>query len=73
MTVEITIRDGQAGHEVDSDGKGVVLAKVDRGAPLDEGDVIALPDGTKVMVIRLEEAIGSSSYTQTVYVGSLPA
>ena len=55
------------------DGKGVVLGQVDRGSALDEGDVIALPDGTKVMVIGSEAAIGTGSYTQTVYVGSLPA
>jgi hypothetical protein len=72
MTVEITIRDGRPGLEVVSDGKGVVLA-VDRGSALDEGDVIVLADGTKVVVIGAGEKIGSGSYTQTVYIGSLPA
>lgn len=73
MKVEITVRDGRNGHEVDSDGKGTVLARVDRDAPLDEGDVIALADGARVYVIGSEEKIGSESYTQTVYVDSIPA
>lgn len=68
MTMEITVRDGRAGHKVDSEGKGVVLGRFDQGSPLDEGDVIALADGTKVVVIGSEETIN----TQTVYVGRLP-
>ena len=71
--MKITIRDGRAGHESGSTGKGVVLAEVDRPSPLDEGDIIALGDGTKVIVIGSEEKLDSGSYTQMVYVGSIPA
>lgn len=73
MTVKIIVRDGRAGHAVDSEGNGVILGKFERGSALDEGDVLALGDGTKVMVIGSEEKIGSDSYAQTVFVGSVPA
>ncbi len=71
--MKITIRDGRAGHSSDSTGKGVVLAEVDRPSPLDEGDTIALGDGTRVIVIGLEEKFNAEEYSQTVFVGSVPA
>jgi hypothetical protein len=68
-SVEITVRDGQAGHAVDTDGKGLILGKTQAEDFLDMSDAAALPDGTKVVVIGSEETMGE--YRQTVFVGSM--
>lgn len=75
-TIKITVRDGRAGRVggpagVAPEGYGEILGVVERSEPLDIGDVIALGDGTKVVVTGLNETIGST-LEQVVHVGSLP-
>jgi hypothetical protein len=72
--MKLTIRDGRKGHQVATDGKGGVLAEVEHEGLMDIGDKIRLPDGTDVLVIGVEERLGSKSAdaSQTVFVGSIP-
>jgi hypothetical protein len=39
---------------------------------MDEGEVLVLRDGSKVMVIGLEEHLSDQYYEQTIYVGNVP-
>jgi hypothetical protein len=47
----ITVRDGRAGHPKGPDGLGGVLGVTQAADFLDIGDLIALADGTRVVVI----------------------
>jgi hypothetical protein len=74
----ITVRDGRAGHAKGPDGLGAVLGVTQAPDLLDIGDVIALPDGTKVVVIGEEVGLGEGTdlgmdpAAQTVFVGTMP-
>jgi len=75
-TIKVTIRDGRAGRiggpdGVTPEGWGEILGVVERVEPVDIGDVIAFDDGTKLVVIGVNEAIGSS-WEQVAHVGNLP-
>jgi hypothetical protein len=78
QVTHITIRDGRAGHAKDPDGRGAVLGVAQRGDFLDIGEVIELPDGTRVVVIGEELILGQAGVLgmdpagQTVFVGSIP-
>jgi hypothetical protein len=76
MGFEIIICDGRAGRNeplVDDDGFGEVLGTATVQQPVDIGDVVALPDGTKVMVIGTKETIGPDTLRMKVAIGNLPA
>jgi len=77
--IRVTVRDGRTGREggpagVTPNGKGAILHVFEKDPPpLDEGQVLLLGDGTKVMVIGSEEQIAVGQYyEQTVYVGNIP-
>ena len=75
--VHITVRDGRAGHPKDPDGRGAVLGVTQAPDLLDVGDVIELPDGTRGIIIGLEEVLGGEAegmdpMSQTVFVGTMP-
>jgi hypothetical protein len=75
--VKITVRDGRAGRVGGPDGvtserDGEILGIVEGAQPVDVGDVIALADGTKVMVIGVTENFTPTSWEQVVHVGNLP-
>jgi urease accessory protein UreE len=67
--VELVIRDGRTNRKIAADGKGEVLARLDHPTFLDIGDEIALPDGTRVPVIGIEETAKTAGITQTVFIG----
>jgi hypothetical protein len=73
--VKVTVRDGRAGRKgghagVTSQGWGEVLARFEKDLPpLDEGNVLVLPDGARVMVIGSEETYYADRCEQTVHVG----
>ena len=75
MPCEVTIRDGRIDRDptqVDENGHGAVLGTVLVDQPPDIGDVIALQDGTRVMVIGAEQQLSSDAWKMTVHVGNLP-
>jgi hypothetical protein len=79
--VRVTVRDGRAGRDggragVTPSGKGAILHTFEADFPpeLDEGDVMELPDGSRVMVIGAEDRINPAeqSFEHTIYIGNLP-
>jgi hypothetical protein len=74
--IQVTVRDGRAGRDpakVTLEG-GEVLAEFEKDfPPFEEGDRLTLPDGSQVMVIGTAEGLGPSRWTQTIYVGNVPA
>jgi hypothetical protein len=73
----ITVRDGRAGHVKGPDGLGPVLGVTQAADLLDIDDVVALPDGTRVIVTGVEDVLGGEAegmdpVSQTVFVGTLP-
>lgn len=72
--MKLTIRDGRKDRQIAADGKGGVLAEVEHPGFMDIGDKIRLPDGTDVLVIKVEETFGTkpTGASQTVFVGSIP-
>lgn len=73
----ITVRDGRAGHQKDPDGRGAVLGVARAPRLLDVGEVIDLPDGTRGLVIGVEDILGAAlegmdPMSQTVIVGTMP-
>jgi hypothetical protein len=53
---------------------GEILTVFERqGSPIDIGETLALPDGTTVQVIRVDDEVVPNEYwKQTVHVGNLP-
>jgi hypothetical protein len=78
--VKVTVRDGRAGREggeagVSPGGKGVILQMLEKDfPPFKMGDELTLPDGSKVVVIGVEQEINPAAkfWGQTVFVGNLP-
>lgn len=73
----ITVRDGRAGHVKGPDGLGPVLGVAQAPGLLDIGAIIALPDGTRVIIIGVEDVLGGLTegmdpMSQTVFVGTIP-
>jgi hypothetical protein len=73
----ITVRDGRAGHVKGPDGLSPVLGVTQHPRLLDVGEVIDLPDGTRAVIIRVEDVLGGGPAgmdpeSQTVFVGTMP-
>jgi hypothetical protein len=50
-----------------------VLAEFEHdGPPFKAGDRLALPDGTQVMAISVDQRLGPGGWKQTVHVGNVP-
>jgi hypothetical protein len=73
----ITVRDGRTGHQKDPDGRGAVLGVAQAPHLLDVGEVVDLPDGTRALIIGVEDVLGGAAegmdpISQTVFVGTMP-
>lgn len=68
----ITVRDGRSGHAKGPDGQGAVLGVAQAADFLDIGDLVALADGTRAIVISEQSDLGMDPDAQTVFVGTMP-
>jgi hypothetical protein len=68
----ITVRDGRDGRAKGPDGLGAVLGVTQAADFLDIGDVVALADGTRAVVISEESDLVMDPGAQTVFVGTMP-